>query len=428
MLDRLIKHGRLIRLMVVYALADALASQMYVDILTSGFRISLSVVSLPVFLYFYREVNSIGLSFFIASIGLLSRSLFASVDMGSFSAAVLLEYPTMVFDLSYGVLFYFLYQRSENKSDGYWFFVILFNDFFCNTLELIYRYGDVTKEVLEATVMLLVIASIRATLAFSIVAGIKYYRLLLVKEEHNERYKNLVLLTSDLKGETYFMKRNMDYIEDVMNSAYRLYEEMGNLSLPREMKNLPLTIAKDVHEIKKDYYRVIRGLERIVDEEADYEQMSLKDLIDILITTTRKTLPDEMTDLDLRVHLGFDIKVRDHYLLMSVLRNLVVNAQEAMKPGVRGQIELRIYREGENAVFTVKDNGIGIKEKQQKHIFDPGFSTKFSVTTGNISRGLGLTLVRDIVQDRFFGDLTVSSTVGVGTIFTLSIPIQNLEA
>ncbi len=427
-MERLIKHSRILRLMVVYALVDAMASQMYVDILTSGFRISLSVVSLPVFLYFYREVNSVWLSLFIASIGLFSRSLFASLELTGFSEAMMLEYPTMVFDLSYGILFHYLYQKRSDRGDGYWFFIILFNDFFCNTLELVYRYGDVTREVVQATVMLLVIASIRASLAFAIVAVIKYYRLLLVKEEHNERYKNLLLLTSDLKGETYFMKRNMDYIEDVMNSAYRLYEEMGQLSLPREMKNLPLNIAKDVHEIKKDYYRVIRGLERIMSDETDYQHMSLKDLMEILVTTTRKALPEDMSSLDLRLHLGCDLKVKDHYLLMSVLRNLVVNAQEALKPGQPGLIELRIVRDHERVVFSVKDNGIGIKEKHLKHIFDPGFSTKFSVTTGNISRGLGLTLVRDIVEDRFAGTLTVASVHGAGTTFTVTIPAQNLEA
>lgn len=427
MWDKIIEGSRLFRLMFVYALIDAMASQMYIDIFTSGFRISLSVVSLPVFLYFYREVNSIKLSLFIASIGLISRSMFATIGAGEFSAAMMLEYPTMVFDISYGILFHFLYQQRDGKSDGYWFFIILFNDFFCNVLELVYRYGNVTKEVLQASVTLLVIASIRATMAFSVVAAIKYYRLLLVKEEHNERYKNLLLLTSDLKGETYFMKRNMDYIEDVMNSAYILYEQMANLSLPKEMKNLPLNIAKDVHEIKKDYFRVIRGLERIMSEETDYQHMSLKDLMDILETTTRKSLTEDMKNLDLRISLSCDMKVQEHYLLMSILRNLLVNAQESLKPGIQGVIEIKATVAGGVVLFTVRDNGIGIKDKHLKHIFDPGFSTKFSVTTGNISRGLGLTLVRDIVEERFNGVIEVASIPGGGTTFTIKIPIESLE-
>lgn len=428
MKDPISSRLRIVRLMFVYALVDAMASQMYIDIFTSGFRISLSVVSLPIFLYFYREVNSIKLSLFIASIGLLSRSLFASLGSLGFSDAMMLEYPTMVFDISYGILFYYLYQKKQGKHDGYWFSIILFNDFFCNVLELVFRYGDVTREVLQASVTLLVIASMRATMAFTIVTVIKYYRLLLVKEEHNERYKNLLLLTSDLKGETYFMKRNMDYIEDVMNSAYILYEQMGQLNLPKEMKNLPLNIAKDVHEIKKDYVRVIRGLERIMSEESDYQNMSLKDLVDILVSTTRKSLTEDMKDLDLRVYLSCDMKVQEHYLLMSILRNLVVNAQEALRPGVQGMIEIRGYIEGDTVVFTVQDNGLGIKEKHLKHIFDPGFSTKFSVTTGNISRGLGLTLVRDIIRERFNGSIEVTSVQGSGTTFAIRIPIESLEA
>lgn len=428
MKDPMSSRLRIFRLMFVYALVDAMASQMYIDIFTSGFRISLSVVSLPIFLYFYREVNSIKLSLFIASIGLLSRSMFATLGSVGFSDAMFLEYPTMVFDISYGILFYFLYQKKQDKHDGYWFFVILFNDFVCNVLELVFRYGDVTKEVLQASVTLLVIASIRATMAFTFVTVIKYYRLLLVKEEHNERYKNLLLLTSDLKGETYFMKRNMDYIEEVMNSAFILYEQMGQLSLPKELKNLPLNIAKDVHEIKKDYVRVIRGLERIMSDETDYQHMSLKDLIAILVSTTRKSLSEDMKDLDLRVYLSCDMKVQEHYLLMSVLRNLVVNAQEALRPGIQGMIEIRGYLEEDEVVFTVRDNGLGIKEKHLNHIFDPGFSTKFSVTTGNISRGLGLTLVRDIITERFNGSIEVTSVQGSGTTFTIKIPIESLEA
>lgn len=419
---------RIVRLMFTYALVDAIASQMYIDIFTSGFRISLSVVSLPVFLYFYKEVNSIKLSLFIASIGLLSRSMFATMGGTTFSQAMVLEYPTMVFDISYGIFFYFMYQIKKEKNDGYWFFVILCGDFLCNFLELVYRYGDVTRQVLQATVTLVLIASIRASMAFIIVTAIKYYRLLLVKEEHNERYKNLLLLTSDLKGETYFMKRNMDYIEDVMNSAYLLYEKMGQLSLPKDMKNIPLNIAKDVHEIKKDYIRVIRGLEKIMSEETDYQHMSLKDLMDILVTTTRKSLPEEMSDLDLRLHLTCDMKVQEHYLLMSVLRNLVVNAQESLKASVQGFIEIRAFCQDDAVVFTVRDNGAGIKEKHVKHIFDPGFSTKFSIATGNISRGLGLTLVRDIVQERFNGTIEVASTLGSGTVFTVTIPKDSLEA
>ena len=428
MLDNFLARTRLLRLMIVYAFVDAVVSQMYIDLFTSGFRISLSVVSLPVFLYFYREVNSIKLSMFIASIGLFSRTLFATMGVGDFGQAMVLEYPTMIFDISYGIMFYFLYQQRKERNDSNWFAIILFNDFFCNFLELVYRYGDVTREVIQASVTLLVIASIRASMAFLIVAAIKYYRLLLVKEEHNERYKNLLLLTSDLKGETYFMKRNMDYIEDVMNSAYILYEQMANLSLPKDMKNLPLNIAKDVHEIKKDYFRVIRGLERIMSEETDYQHMSLKDLMDILETTTRKSLPEDMKDLDLRISLSCDMKVKEHYLLMSILRNLLVNAQESLKPDTQGVIEIKAELSANTVVFTVRDNGIGIKDKHLKHIFEPGFSTKFSVTTGNISRGLGLTLVRDIVEERFNGVIEVASVHGTGTTFTIKIPLDSLEA
>lgn len=418
---------KLLKLMLIYSFVDAVASQMYINVFTSGFRIGLSVVSLPVYLYFFRKVNPVLQSIFIASVGLCARTFLTSLSVGSFAGAFAMEYQTAVFDISYGLFYYYYMYRKKDASDVIWYATILFGDFTCNTLELVFRYGEVNSLVLQATVTLLVIACIRASLALVIVAAIKYYRILLIKEEHNERYKNLLLLTSDLKGETYFMKKNMDYIEDVMNSAYILYEEMGSLSLPKEMKSLPLTIAKDVHEIKKDYIRVIRGLERIMSDEEDYEHMSLKDLMEILVSTTRKSLTEDMKNMEITMNLSCDMKVREHYLLMSVLRNLVVNAQEALLPGQAGSVALRVYVADDEVIFEVQDNGGGIREKHLRHIFDPGFSTKFSVTTGNISRGLGLTLVRDIVRERFDGDIDVESNPGQGTKFTVRIPKESLE-
>ncbi len=54
----------------------------------------------------------------------------------------------------------------------------------------------------------------------------------------------------------------MDYIEYVMNNAYQLYESMHEHNHGEDVQDLSLTIAKDVHEIKKDYIRVIKGIEK----------------------------------------------------------------------------------------------------------------------------------------------------------------------
>ena len=59
------------------------------------------------------------------------------------------------------------------------------------------------------------------------------------------------------------MNKNAAEIEDVMKKSFSVYEIVSENHYPEELKNLTLDIAKDIHEIKKDYIRVMRGLEEI---------------------------------------------------------------------------------------------------------------------------------------------------------------------
>ena len=100
----------------------------------------------------------------------------------------------------------------------------------------------------------------------------------------------------------------------------------------------------------------------------------------------------------------------------------------------RGEIDIRCREVTENdkkfCVITVHDNGPGIPADIIDVLFEPGFSTKYDETTGDINRGLGLTLVRDLLTDKFHGEIAVESTVAAtgqvrkGTTFTLRIPAE----
>ena len=117
---------------------------------------------------------------------------------------------------------------------------------------------------------LALIAFIRTVVAISIILLLKYYKFLLIKEEHEERYRKLILMTSSVKSEIYFMNKNNADIEDVMKKAYSLYKTISEQNYPSDLKNISLDIAKDVHEIKKDYISVIKGLEEMVGGKTRY--------------------------------------------------------------------------------------------------------------------------------------------------------------
>jgi two-component system sensor histidine kinase YcbA len=103
---------------------------------------------------------------------------------------------------------------------------------------------------------------------------------------------------------------------------------------------------------------------------------------------------------------------------MSVIRNLIFNSIEAMNSKKMGWVKMKIEEVGDEYVFIVSDNGKGINPGNLDFIFNPGFSTKYNEETGSICRGIGLTLVKDLVQDIFKGDISVESVKNSGTTFT----------
>lgn len=103
--------------------------------------------------------------------------------------------------------------------------------------------------------------------------------------------------------------------------------------------------------------------------------------------------------------------------LNQVFLNLLVNAAQAMGEG-RGRITLRTGQKRGRVWVEIEDNGCGISRELQQKVFDPFFTTK-AVGKGT---GLGLSLSYSIIQ-KHRGQIFVSSEVGRGTIFSISLPL-----
>jgi signal transduction histidine kinase len=97
-----------------------------------------------------------------------------------------------------------------------------------------------------------------------------------------------------------------------------------------------------------------------------------------------------------------------------VIENLCKNAVDAMEG--KGRIDLMLTDEGSRVVIEVSDNGKGIRKKDIKNVFTPGFTTK------KRGWGLGLSLARRIVEEYHKGRIFVkSSEVGKGTTFRIEM-------
>ncbi|MEA1975160.1 MAG: ATP-binding protein, partial [Bacillota bacterium] len=75
---------------------------------------------------------------------------------------------------------------------------------------------------------------------------------------------------------------------------------------------------------------------------------------------------------------------------------------------------------------SIYDNGKGIQKKNINYIFNSGFSTKFT-NDGKIHRGLGLTLIRDIIKNEFNGEIRVLSNYDRFTQINIKLKLKDVK-
>lgn len=145
--------------------------------------------------------------------------------------------------------------------------------------------------------------------------------------------------------------------------------------------------------------------------------VSVRTLIDQTRALFRLVIPGR-TALDI-VHSDEELWVRvEPGEFQQVLLNLLLNARDAT-PGSDRSVRIQTREHADFAEIAVIDDGVGMDDRQISRIFDPYYSTK-----GSGGTGLGLTICREIVE-RNAGHLSVQSTVGQGSIFTIGLPIQH---
>lgn len=98
-----------------------------------------------------------------------------------------------------------------------------------------------------------------------------------------------------------------------------------------------------------------------------------------------------------------------------IITNLVTNALQARSDDRDLVVNIDIEQQQKRVKISVEDNGIGIPEDKLDKIFAPNFTSK------NSGMGLGLTMVRKMVED-YKGEITVKSEVGKGSVFTMLLP------
>jgi len=165
----------------------------------------------------------------------------------------------------------------------------------------------------------------------------------------------------------------------------------------------------------------ILDFSRIEEDRKKYELMDLD--LDKLIREFIKSIQEMISESGFEINYSSPDKVSairaDRNAFLQVLYNLVDNAIKFS--GTSRKIDLNLLFKDNETQLSVKDYGIGISIKDQEKIFDRFYRCGESQRSGIRGSGIGLTIVKKIVEDHG-GYLTLDSRPGEGSMFTVKMP------
>jgi signal transduction histidine kinase len=151
--------------------------------------------------------------------------------------------------------------------------------------------------------------------------------------------------------------------------------------------------------------------------EVRFQTIYLEQILREVLAFLRKESEYRNISINLEVVGNFPSIESDLGQLEQIFLNIINNAFAAVDDG--GKIDIELFTDGPETVSVrITDDGCGISEENQKHIFDPFFSTK-----GEGGTGLGLSITYGIAQ-KLGGKLDVESKEGEGSSFTVTLPIK----
>ncbi|MCR4431661.1 MAG: sensor histidine kinase [Tepidanaerobacteraceae bacterium] len=409
------------------AVITAIIGEIYIYPFGTEFRFTAGVIAISFLALYFSHISELVLiPCSGAAVFVFRLFLSMAVRHAPFAAALDLHYPSFFFYLAYAVLLKAGKIKRLLHSPVSFISVMTLADVGANFVELFIRHEMSMEYFQDIFTMVVGVGLLRSIITFSLYWLIERYRILIVKEEHQKRYAELLHLVSELKAELFYIKKSTGDLEHAMKEGYEIYRILssGCKSEGREkLGKRALNLAKDIHEIKKDYLRIISGVQELLPEEK-IEGMKLSSIVSIIRANTERLIKASNINVEINTSIEFDPVVRNYFSMFSIINNLVSNALDAVE-NRKGLIRIRVCMNDDWLNISVTDNGRGINPKDLPYIFEPGFSTKF-YEDGSISTGLGLTHVKNLAED-IGGSISVESIEGKGSIFKVSLPVDNLQ-
>lgn len=213
-------------------------------------------------------------------------------------------------------------------------------------------------------------------------------------------------------GLSKLMKDQLDHPEKIRDYTAKIEQAGTQL----------LTLVNDILDMSR--------LEKGTGSTLDYTVMNLETFLQESVSLFKDQALTEQKELTVSVHLQHPAVYCDPFRLSQVINNLLSNALKYSMSGARITVNLAetgVQSNRSRYQLTVSDTGIGMSREFMEHIFEP-FSRETLFAPSKISgTGLGMPIVKSLVQ-QMSGEITVESTLGEGSTFTIILPLQIAES
>lgn len=230
-----------------------------------------------------------------------------------------------------------------------------------------------------------------------------------LQNSNNAKTKLVSVLSHDLRSPYATI---INYLE-LLNERYDIFDDSKKKEL-----------IKIVYETARSSLNLLENLLEWAKSDSDsikIEKRSIQvygfimQIIDLLYQSL------QYKKINVVINGDKDIKINtDLNLLSAILRNLLSNAIKFSRPN--SNIYIDFSPSGDNILFSVRDEGIGMNETQLQNLFNISKTLSRLGTSGERGSGFGLKIVKEYVN-KLGGQIWVSSQVDIGTTFSFTLPM-----
>ncbi|MGO0063305.1 ATP-binding protein [Brevibacillus fluminis] len=404
-----------------------LAGEWKFYLVNETFRISFGAPTFFFFLLLLQRVPAVLPGFLTGMAVVFFRMFIDGTTQSHFdwTASALEHYSSFFFYFTYSLLFTVIkMERFHNRTliiGG----VGMVIEVAADLIELLSQYvffpTVITWGALQEMVM---VALSHSFVVLSFLNMIKLYEAQSREKQTRKQNEHMLMLISNLYEESLHLKKTLQSAETITVKSFELYQGLQSLEQDQRFAKQALIIAGEVHEIKKDNQRIFAGLRKLISDENLTDYMDIHQLAGIVVRSNEKYA----ALLGKTIHFTVSIEgVHPHYhvfTMLSLINNMVANAVEAIQDD--GEISLYVTREDEHVMLKISDNGPGVLPRRRKLIFKPGFTTKYDYA-GAPSTGIGLSYVKEVVEEQKGEIVLLDGTDGAGAAFLIRLPIESIS-